>query len=74
MPFKSKEELIYYSDFISLEGRLVIGQKDARETIYPGELQKTLYWNIKQLIKQVERAIDIFEEKYSNKVAVFVFD
>jgi hypothetical protein len=36
MPFKSKEGLIHMSDFISLKGRLTIGQKDAREIIYPG--------------------------------------
>jgi hypothetical protein len=43
MPFKSKGGLIYCSDFISLEGRLVIGQKDAWEIIYPGGPQKTPY-------------------------------
>jgi hypothetical protein len=36
MPFKSKEDLIHVSDFISLKERLTIGQKDAREIIYPG--------------------------------------
>jgi hypothetical protein len=36
MPSKSKEGLIHCSDFISLEGRLIIGQKDAQKIIYPG--------------------------------------
>jgi hypothetical protein len=36
MPFKSKGGLIHVSDFISLEGRLTIDQKDAQEIIYPG--------------------------------------
>ena len=72
MPSKNKGGLIHVSDFISLEGRLAIGQKDAREIIYPGG--QTPYWDTKQLIAQVERAIDIFEEKHPNKVAVFVFD
>jgi hypothetical protein len=52
----------------------VISQKDAREIIYPGGPQKTLYWDTKQLLNQVDRAIDIFEEKHPNKTAVFVFD
>jgi hypothetical protein len=43
MPFKSKGGLIYYSDFISLEKRLVIGQKDAQEIIYLSGSQKTSY-------------------------------
>jgi hypothetical protein len=43
MPFKSKKGLIYCLDFISLKERLVIGQKDAWEIIYPGGPQKTLY-------------------------------
>jgi len=74
MPLKSKGGLIYCSDFISLEGRLVISQKDAREIIYPGGPQKTPYWDTNQLLAQVDRAIDIFKEKHPNKVAVFVFD
>jgi hypothetical protein len=74
MPSKSKGGLIHCSDFISLKGRLVIGQKDAREIIYPGGPQKTPYWDTKQLLLQVSRAIDIFEEKHPNKVAVFIFD
>jgi hypothetical protein len=60
------------SDFISLKGRLTIGQKDAREIIYLDN--DVEYWNTKALLKQVERAINIFEEKHLNKVAVFVFD
>jgi hypothetical protein len=72
MPFKSKEGLIHVFDFISLERRLIIGQKDAQEIIYPGD--DVEYWNTKALLKQVKRAIDIFEEKYPNKVAVFIFD
>jgi hypothetical protein len=38
---KSKGRLIYISDFISLEGRLIVTEngliiKNAREVIYPG--------------------------------------
>jgi len=72
MPFKSKRGLIHVLDFISLKGRLTISQKDAREIIYPGG--DVEYWNTKALLKQVERAINIFKEKHLNKVAVFVFD
>ncbi|PVH67303.1 hypothetical protein DL98DRAFT_603364, partial [Cadophora sp. DSE1049] len=77
MPLKSKGGLIHCSDFISLEGRLVIGLRDARQIIYPGGPNKTPYWDTvdtKQLLAQVASAIDIFEEKHPNKVAVFVFD
>lgn len=70
MPLKSKEGLIHVSDFISLEGRLIIGQKDAREIIYPDGPQKTPYWDTRQLLNQVERAIDIFKEKHPNKVSL----
>ncbi|PVH68112.1 hypothetical protein DL98DRAFT_633755 [Cadophora sp. DSE1049] len=73
MPSKSKGGLIHCSDFISLEGRLSIGQKDARKIIYPGGPQKIAYWDTEAL-KQMDEAIDIFEEKHPNKVAVFVFD
>ena len=45
MSSKSKGGLIHCSDFISLKGRLIIGQKDAREIIYSGGPQKTLYWD-----------------------------
>ena len=74
MPSKSKGGLIHYSDFISLEGRLIISQKDARKIIYPGGSQKTPYWDTQQLLEQVKAAINIFEEKHLNKVVVFVFD
>jgi len=74
MPSKLKGGLIYCSNFISLEGRLVIGSKDARKIIYPGGPQKTAYWDTQQLLEQVEEAINIFEEKHPNKVAIFVFD
>jgi hypothetical protein len=74
MPSKSKGGLIHCSDFISLEGRLTIGQKDARKIIYPGGPQKNAYWDTEALLEQIDEAIDIFEEKHPNKVAVFVFD
>ena len=74
MPLKSKGGLIYCSNFISLEGRLTIGQKDARKIIYPGGPSKTPYWDTEQLLEQVTEAINIFEEKHPNKVAVFIFN
>jgi hypothetical protein len=74
MPSKSKGGLIHCSDFISLEGRLTIGQKDARKIIYPGGPQKNAYWDTEALLEQIDEAINIFEEKHPNKVAVFVFD
>jgi hypothetical protein len=43
MPFKSKEGLIHCFNFISLKGRLTIGQKDAQKIIYPGGPQKNAY-------------------------------
>ena len=74
MPLKSKGGLIHCSDFISLEWMLMNGSRDARQIIYPGGPNKTPYWDTKQLLAQVASAIDIFEEKHPNKVAVFVFD
>jgi len=74
MPLKSKGGLIHYSDFISLEGRLTISQKNTRKIIYPGSPLKTPYWDTKQLLEQVTEAINIFEEKHPNKVAVFIFN
>jgi hypothetical protein len=74
MPSKSKGGLIHCSDFISLKGRLSIGQKDARKIIYPGVPQKIAYWDTEALLKQMGEAIDIFEEKHPNKIVVFVFD
>ena len=74
MPSKSKGGLIYCSDFISLEGRLTFGQKDAQKIIYPGGPQKVAYWDTEALLTQMDKAIDIFEEKHPNKVAVFIFN
>ena len=52
----------------------MISQKDTRQIIYLGGPQKTPYWDTKQLLDQVERAINIFKEKHPNKVAVFMFN
>ncbi|PVH67278.1 hypothetical protein DL98DRAFT_444045, partial [Cadophora sp. DSE1049] len=79
MPSKSKGKLTHVSDFISLKGRLTVTIngviiKDARKIIYPGSGSEHDWWNTKQLLEQVNEAIDIFEEKHPNKIAVFVFN
>ncbi|PVH70044.1 hypothetical protein DL98DRAFT_621037, partial [Cadophora sp. DSE1049] len=79
MPSKSKGKLTHVSDFISLKGRLTVTKngvviKDARKIIYPGSGGDDNWWNIKQLLEQVDEAFNIFEEKHPNKTAVFVFD
>lgn len=77
---KSRGRLIHVSDFVEEEnGRLVIKDsdgkiiKDARQIIYPGS-QGDPWWDHKQLLKQVDDAIDIFEEAHPDCTALFVFD
>jgi hypothetical protein len=48
---KNKSRLIYISDFIGLEDRLIVTEnglitKDAREVIYPGA-SRTAWWDTK---------------------------
>ncbi|KAF8585068.1 hypothetical protein K439DRAFT_1344462, partial [Ramaria rubella] len=46
---------------------------DAHKIIYLGE-NHDAWWDMKQLLKQVEVAIDIFNILHPNDVAVFIFD
>jgi hypothetical protein len=51
MPSKNKGRLIYVSDFIGPEGRLIVTEnglitKDAREVICPGA-GRAAYWDTK---------------------------
>ena len=73
----------YVSDFIGPEGRIKLDNevetsdgrslKDAREIIYPGA-NGDPWWDTKQLLVQLNDAIDIFELKHPGCVSVFVFD
>ena len=84
MPRKSKERLIYNSEFVGPKGRIqVINNRgifilnnldlDVRKIIYPG-LNRDLWWDIKQLLVQVARALNIFEKKHPSYIAVLIFN
>ncbi|CZT53503.1 uncharacterized protein RSE6_15113 [Rhynchosporium secalis] len=72
MPSKGKGAFGHVSEFITHEGRLISREKEAQKIIYPGGT--TEYWNTEQLLVQVAESIDIFEERYPNKIPVFIFD
>jgi hypothetical protein len=46
---------------------------DARQIIYPG-LNGDPWWDTKQLLVQITRTLDIFEQKHPNCIAVLIFD
>lgn len=68
------------SDFVEEDnGRLITHNqdgvilKDARCIIYPGS-NGDPWWDHAQLLKQLDRAITIFEEAHPGCVALFIFD
>ncbi|PVH67649.1 hypothetical protein DL98DRAFT_639483 [Cadophora sp. DSE1049] len=63
LPLGEKEHIIYYHDESCFHAK-----NYSTRICLEGRL------DTKQLLNQVKRAIDIFEEKHPNKVAVFVFD
>ena len=69
---KSLGQAVMVSDFISeVDGYLRHGDKEAREYL---EHQSDEYWKNTHVIKQVHKAIDIFEEKHPNAVALLIYD
>jgi hypothetical protein len=46
---------------------------NTRKIIYPG-LNRDPWWDIKQLLVQVTRALNIFEKKYPSYIAILIFD
>jgi hypothetical protein len=77
---KGRSQLIHVSDFVEEEnGRLIVRNeegvvvKDARRIIYPG-VGGDPWWDHKQLLVQVDKAIEIFEEAHPDCIALFVFD
>ena len=59
------------SDFISeVDGYLRHGDKEAREYF---EHESDGYWKNTHVIKQVHKAINIFEAKHPNTVALFIY-
>jgi hypothetical protein len=71
MPRKSKGRLIHDSEFIGPKGRIrVLDNKgifilddpnlDAQQIIYLG-LNRDPWWDIKQLLVQITRTLDIFK-------------
>lgn len=76
---KGRGRLIHVSGFINAEdGRLARWNQDsecieeAREIIYPGANGDS-WWDTEQLLKQVKRAIRIFEAEHPDCVSLFVF-
>jgi hypothetical protein len=77
---KGHGRLIHVSDFIEEDnGRLIIRNKegeivkDAQKIIYPGT-NGDAWWDLEQLLKQVQNALDIFDEAHPGCVALFIFD
>jgi hypothetical protein len=77
---KGRGRLIHVSDFVEEDnGRLIVRNqegvvvKDARCITYPGA-GGDAWWDHAQLLAQVDRAIEIFEEAHPNCVALFLFD
>ena len=77
---KGRGRIIHVSGFINAEdGRFVLRDEsgnvveEAREIIYPGA-NGDAWWNTEQLLKQIKRAIQIFEAAHPDCVALFIFD
>jgi len=77
---KGRGRIIHVSDFVEEEnGRLIICNqdgditKDAHCIIYPGSGGDP-WWEHTQLLKQVDKAITIFEEAHPDCVGLFIFD
>jgi len=76
---KSKGKLVYCSDFISPDRRIIIRNtegviiEDTRKIIYPGS-NRDPWWDTKQLLLQLTDTLNIFEKKYPDCTAVLVFD
>jgi len=72
--------LIHVSDFVEEEnGQLIVRNeegvmvKDACHIIYPG-MGSDPWWDHKQHLVQVDKAIEIFKEAHPNCIALFVFN
>ena len=77
---KGQGRLIHVSDFVKEDnGCLIVCNqegvvvKDMHCIIYPGA-NGDKWWDHDQLLAQVDRAIEIFEEVHPNCVALFLFD
>jgi hypothetical protein len=74
VPIRSKSlgQAIMVSDFIEeKDGYLENGNDKARVYL---EHSKEGYWNNERLLKQVDKAMDIFEAKYPDACGLFLFD
>lgn len=77
---KGRGRLIHVSDFINpVDGRLVLRNsggkivRDARKIIFPGA-NGDPWWDTKQLLEQINEALDIFNTAHPTKQALIVFD
>jgi hypothetical protein len=84
MPGKSKGRLIHDSEFIGPKGRIRVPNNkgifipdnpdlDTRQIIYPGS-NRDPWWDIKQLLVQITRTLNIFEQKHPNYIAILIFN
>jgi hypothetical protein len=76
---KSCSRLIYVSDFINPEtGQLMRDRsgtivQDARKIIYPGSNGDS-WWDMQQLLAQMNDAVTIFKTAFLGKQGLFIYD
>ncbi len=69
---KSLGQAIMVSDFIDeVDGYLRVDSEEARVYL---EHQSEGYWKNEHMIQQVNKCMNIFEKKYTDKIALFIFD
>ena len=84
MPGKSKRRLIHDSEFVGPKERIRISNNkgifipddldlNTCKIIYPGS-NRDPWWDTKQLLVQITRTLDIFEQKHPNYIAILIFD
>jgi hypothetical protein len=84
MPGKSKGRLIHDSEFVGPKGRIRVPNNkgifipddpdlDTRQIIYL-DLNRYPWWDIKQLLVQITRTLNIFEQKHPNYIAILIFN
>ena len=69
---KSLGQVVMVSNFIEEVGGFLQHQGNKAHLLL--ELQSEVYFTKDMLVKQVDRAIDIFETKYTNAQGLFIFD
>ena len=84
MPGKNKKRLIYNSEFVGLKGHIRVPNNkgifipdnpdlDTCKIIYLGS-NRNFWQDMKQLLVQITRILNIFEQKYLNYIAILIFN